>query len=168
MKVFVESRYKFTDVIKQARRGKFGADDKIQTQIKKDLKLAGLDDIDIEMLAVKVASDNSFECLKDYIDISQYEMKDCYVYGVINDKTISDLLKEMKEDIDGLSERGKEECNWLREPINDKDTFYCNTLCGQKKNCKYYKEYCENYNAEHGVKIDAMTDDEILDALDDL
>lgn len=170
LRQFVESKFILSDVIKVGERSCWGKESTIQTQFRNDMKRNEVDEIDINLALCKLAETNDINCLKDYIDLSNYDFGDDYVYGEINQENIDNLLKEMREDVDKLLAYGKEECNYEREPITDKDCFYCNCLCGVRKQCKYYKEYLDNLNMfkdkEYQVSIDS--DDDILKELEDL
>lgn len=148
----VQDLYVLSDVVRTARRHRWVKESPIQTQIRKDLKLAGVDDIDIEMKLVDCAEVNSLEPVKELIDITTYQLNDAYVYGVINEDTIADLISELCNDINLINSKSKDnEDDWEREPITEADSFYCTVLCGHKKNCKYYKQYREDktrYTAE--------------------
>lgn len=164
----IRDMYVREDVVKTARRHKWVGDSPIQTQIKKDLKRAEVDDITIEMLLVDCASQNSLDPVKDKIDVTNYELSDAMVYGTITQETIDDLIKELSGDIDLINSKSKDkEEDWAREPIGDSDSFYCNVLCGHKKNCKYYKDYITNRDMYTGGATSQETDD-LLNELNNL
>ena len=87
----IQDKYVLNDVVKTVRRHKWVKESPIQTQLRKDLKLAEVDEITTEMKLVECADLNSLEPIKDFIDISNYILEDAYVYGIINDETVEDL-----------------------------------------------------------------------------
>jgi hypothetical protein len=167
----LQDKYILNGVTKTVRRHKWVKESPIQTQLRKDLKLAEVDDITTEMKLVECADLNSLEPIKDLIDISNYILEDAYVYGIINDETISDLKKSLCENIEIIKANGEDEAKWERLlPVSEADSFYCSVLCGQRKNCKYYEQYKkdkERYTAEGCVnnQNETMSNDNLLDEL---
>lgn len=164
----IQDMYVLDDVVKTVRRHKWVKESPIQTQIRKDLKLAGVDTIEQEMLLVECADNNSLEPVKDIIDVDNYVLSDAYVYGIINDETIEDLKKSLCDNIEIIRSKGQDEEKWEREePIDEQTSFYCSILCGQRKNCKYYQKYKEDkerYEASGHIENDS-SNDELLDEL---
>lgn len=138
----IRDMYVLNDVIKIVRRHKYVKE--IASQIKKDLKLAEVNDIEMEILLVECMEGNTLEPIKDLINLDNYEFGDAYVYIDINDDTINELKESLCRNIDIINSRGKKEENWQRtKPIEEREGFYCSVLCSQRNNCKYYKEYKE-------------------------
>lgn len=164
----VQDIYVLEDVVKTVRRHKWAKESPIQTQIRKDLKLAGVDTIEQEMLLVECADSNSLEPVKDIIDINNYVLSDAYVYGIINDETISDLKKSLCDNIEIIKSKGQDEEKWEREePIGEQESFYCSILCSQRRNCKYYQKYKEDkerYEASGKIEVSG-SNDELLEEL---
>lgn len=164
----IKDKYVLADVVKTAKRSAWTKESPIQTQLRKDLKLAGVDDVSIEMLLFDCAEANSLEPIKDKVDITNYKFNDGYVYGVINDETIQDLINELCGDIELINSKNKEdEKDWEREPIGEADSFYCSVLCGHRKNCKYYKDYKDEKLKYTGVDVSIDTQS-LLDELANL
>lgn len=165
----IQDKYVLNDVVKTVRRHKWVKESPIQTQLRKDLKLAEVDEITTEMKLVECADLNSLEPLKDLIDISKYVLEDAYVYGIINDETVEDLKRSLCENIEIIKANGEDEAKWERLlPIGEQDSFYCSVLCSQRKNCKYYDQYKkqkEMYTAEGCVERQEMSNDSLLDEL---
>ena len=153
MREYVEGKFIFEDVIKSARRNNWVAETTFQTQLKKDLKANGIDDITIDMLLFDVVNTNSLEPLKNILDLSMYELEDCYVYGEVSQENIDILIKELCEDIELILSKGEDEGNFNRENIQDTESYYCNNLCGVKSHCPYYKKYIEEYNLYNSKPI---------------
>ena len=165
----IQDKYVLNDVVKTVRRHKWVKESPIQTQLRKDLKLAEVDEITTEMKLVECADLNSLEPIKDFIDISNYILEDAYVYGIINDETVEDLKRSLCENIEIIKANGEDEAKWERLlPIGEQDSFYCSVLCSQRKNCKYYDQYKkqkEMYTAEGCVERQEMSNDSLLDEL---
>lgn len=165
----VQDKYVLNDVTKTVRRHKWVKESPIQTQIRKDLKFAEVDEITTEMKLVECADLNSLEPISDLIDVSNYILEDAYVYGIINNETVEDLKRSLCENIEIIKANGKEEAKWERFlPIGEQEAFYCSVLCSQRKNCKYYDQYRkdkERYTTEGCVQSQEMSNDSLLDEL---
>ena len=73
------------------------------------------------------------------------------------------LTKELIEAIELINQRGINEENWERDEISQEDEFYCSVLCGQRKNCKYYKAHLEKLDKKEKEEADIIAElDEIL------
>lgn len=163
----VKSKFELSNVVRTARRSKWVKEASIQTQLRKDLKNNDVLDIEIEMLLIDCADKNSLEPVKDLIDINNYKLHDCYVYGEVSEETINNLQDELCKDIVTIKLNGAEESKWEIDGITEEMQFYCNTLCGYKKKCKYYKKYIQEKSLYTGVKAD-MTDEDLMKELDNL
>ena len=140
--VEIQDKYQIHDIVKTLRNHRWVKESAIQTQLKKDLKRNGVDDITTEIKLVECANKNSLSPVSELIDISNYNLSDAYVYGIINDDTIKELRESLCANIELIKANGKDEANWEREAIIDEsESFYCGVLCGQRNNCKYYDKY---------------------------
>lgn len=140
--VEIQDKYQIQDIVKTLRNHRWVKESTIQTQLKKDLKRNGVDDITTEIKLVECANKNSLSPVSELIDISNYHLSDAYVYGIINDDTIKELKESLCANIELIKANGKDEANWERETIIDEsESFYCGVLCGQRNNCKYYDKY---------------------------
>lgn len=118
---------------------------------------------------------NNLDCLCEELK-DNYQISDFYLYAEINDETISELIEYIGKQVELFNHRGNDPDNWERDvPISyvneygkTKDvSFYCNTLCGQRLNCKYHKEYIENLKTIDQKKQESE-DYNLLDELDAL
>lgn len=164
----IQDMYVLEDVVKTVRRHKWAKESPIQTQIRKDLKMAGIDTIEQEMLLVECADSNSLEPVKDIINIDNYVLSDAYVYGVVNEETVADVKKSLCDNVEIIKSKGKDEKCWEREePIGEQESFYCSILCSQRRNCKYYQKYKEDkerYEASGKIEVSG-SNDELLEEL---
>lgn len=167
--VEIQNKYELNDVIKTARRNKWTKESSIQSQLRKDLKLSGIDDVTIEIKLVECAESNTLEPISDLLDISNYVLEDAYIYGIINEETINELKKSLCENIELIKSKGDNPDNWERLlPIGEQESFYCSVLCSQRKNCKYYDQYKkekERYTVDGFSKTNDMSNDNLLEEL---
>ena len=152
----IQDKYIIEPVVKSGERCKWV--ESIKTQLKKDLKEYGYSDIEIEMILIECIDNNSLATLPEEI-YNNYLLEDCYIYGQVTTDNINQLCKTMSEDIEKIQSKGASECNWKENKVTNKDTYYCNVLCGVKRHCKYYNQYIEelkiqDYNRED---IDILT-----------
>jgi len=120
---------------------------KIRATLKKIFKA---EDIENEDLLDKLMETNDLNLIpSDIIEKYQIKKEKCIVYEHFD----SDVLKQVEDKIsdritnivsyEDIYNKSKDESVWEREPINDKESFYCSSLCGLNHACKYYKDYLE-------------------------
>lgn len=151
--------------------------EKVKSQLKKDIERYYPDYMEMErdiMLEQCIAS-NNLDTLCDEIK-NNYVLNDFYLYADVNDETIEELEMYIDNQVHQLDRCGKDEENWKREkPISyvnefgktKDDSFYCSTLCGQRKNCTYFKEYLDDLKTAEQRIVD-KEDEDLLAELDDL
>lgn len=159
---WLQDRYTLSDVVKTGERHKWV--ESIKTQLKKDLKDYGYTDVDIELNLMDCIVDNSLDSLPKEI-ADNYILEDAYLYGEINQENIDNLIEGMVNDIIAINAKGRDESKWECNKIStEPNSYYCNTLCGVRKDCKYYQKFLEDLKAQEYVKedIDILTELENL------
>lgn len=144
---------KKTDIIKHINRRKIGSE--LERYIKDDLIEAGYDDVDIEMYISNLLLENSLDNLPQNIK-SNYMIQPCVIYYELSDEVKNECKEYIINTINKFETLGNDEKNWNHKPFEKvtkygnvkEDTFYCNSLCGHAKRCKYLIEYNENKMAE--------------------
>lgn len=151
--------------------------DENKSQLKKDIDrfYPDLMDMERDILLEESIANNNLNNLCDEIK-NNYKISDFYLDVDITQENIDELVEYVGNQIKTIKERGKDEANWEREfPIsyvdqygkNKDSSFYCNTLCGQKKNCKYYKQYIDDLKSSSQREAD-QDDIDLLSELDAL
>ncbi|AKO92025.1 hypothetical protein BEH_07865 [Priestia filamentosa] len=134
----------------------------IKTPLKKDIKsVYNMEDWEADIKLEELISANSLDGLDEEIQ-NKYKLDDCYVYAEVSEELVNELKRDLVAGIEEINERGDEEDKWNREPIQPKDEFYCNVLCGVKRHCKFYKAYQEKnkkYQSE---------EDKLLEEIDNI
>lgn len=157
----IQQKYKIEECFKIGDRNNWV--NSIKTQLKKDIKehYNNLEEFEIDIKVADCIRENSLQSLDKLIQ-ENYMLEDCYIYGEVNEETISDLKNNIIEDINNIISKGKEEENWKRESINKNEEYYCNVLCGVRKICPYYKEYLKTLNESYQEESDLIKELESL------
>lgn len=151
--------------------------DKVKTQLKKDIVryYPDITELEQDILLEQCINNNSLDCLIPELR-DNYKLHDFYLYTDVNEETIEELKEYVLSQIKDITSRGSDEARWERDvPISyvdefgkTKDTsFYCNVLCGQKYNCKYYTEYLNETRA-NSDKNTISESDGLLDILNSM
>jgi len=123
---------------------------KIKSRLQGNLKELGWNEAQIETALEICMSQNSIKTLPKEVQ-ELYTIEDAYVYVELNEETIQELIKEMKSTVKRIISYEDDyfiNGNNLfeREDISQGDSFFCSTLCGYNKHCKYFQEYLEDIN----------------------
>lgn len=113
--------------------------EKLKNEFKKDLKKLGKPEMEANFIITEAIQTNIVpDILQD-----KYTISDCYINVPLTDKSIEELEHYIDTTRLNIGERNPEnENDWQPLDLN-KGSFYCSTLCGQRKNCKYFREYIE-------------------------
>ena len=142
---------------KMCNRGKWVKE--IRSQLEKELYKLGIDDFESELLLDKAVKENTLDCMPKDIQ-EKYWLEDCIVeYDVTEDK-VSELKKYVVDIVNEINKRDKDnEDDWKPVEITKYNSFYCSTLCGHRKHCKYYKRFLdENANEFDKKKKEDLSD----------
>lgn len=161
---------KYVDITYKQKNGKYKTTtaernkwvEKIKTPLKRDLKeIYQMEDWEADIKIDKLIKENSLYELSSEIK-NKYKLNDCYVYIDINEDAINKLKQDLIETVRGILSRSRDENDWQRDDIQPSEEFYCSVLCGQKSNCKYFKDYIKNKNDN------MVVEDEIIKDIDEL
>lgn len=135
----------------------------IKTPLKRDIKsFYNMEDWEVDLKYEECVKNNSLETLDKSIQ-EKYKISDCYVYADVSEQDINELKKELIEAIELINQHGADEKNWERDEITSDQEYYCSVLCGQRKNCKYYKAHLEKLGKKEKEEADIIAElDEIL------
>lgn len=159
--LWLQERYTISDVIKTGERNKWI--ESIKTQLKKDLISYGLSEIEAEIMYLDCLSENNLNIVPNEVS-KNYVLEDAYVYGEVNQTNINKLINNMSNAIEEIKNNGlKNPDKWTKNKTEiDKSMYYCNNLCGVKKECKFYEKYIEELKKqqEEFIKedIDLLTE----------
>lgn len=140
--IYVCSLYKNGKIKRtMCSRGKWVKE--MQKQISKELGLLGMEDFEIEMLMDKAVEDNNLDCLPREV-YEKFWLEDCTVYYDITDKEIIELKEYIKNTVNSINSKDKNnKRDWKPVTIDRSTSFYCSQLCGHSNTCEYYKKYLE-------------------------
>lgn len=142
----IKDKYVLSPVIKTGERHKWV--ESIKTQLKKDLKEYEYTDVDIELMIHDSIVDNTLDNIPEEI-AKNYISEDAYVYGEVTKELVDKLITNMTDMINEIKANGDDEENWQDNKLAyEKNSYYCNCLCGVSKDCKYYKEMIDRLKAE--------------------
>lgn len=134
--------------------------EKMQNRIFKDLAKQGKEEFEINML-FNIARDS--QCIGDISpDIGEkYIVDRGLTYYDYNKETVKELEEYVKDTVSQIESRSTEkETDWLVKDIK-KDSFFCNTLCDQRENCKHYQSFIGN-NKNNFKKTDEKEMEELF------
>ncbi|MGG2091339.1 PD-(D/E)XK nuclease family protein [Bacillus sp. S13(2024)] len=144
---------------KMCNRGKWVKE--IKSQIEKELNKLNIDEFELELLLDKATEDNNLDCLPKEIQ-EKYWLEDCFVEYDITDEKIEELKQYIIETINKIDSKDhNDENDWKPVEIDKYNSFYCATLCGHRKTCKFYKKFLEG-NADNFGKKDKKDDFDIF------
>lgn len=162
---WLQDRYTLSPVIKVGERHKWV--ENIKTQLKKDLIEYGLSDVEAEIMYLDCVESNSLDGVPVEV-FTNYVLQDAYVYGEVNQENIDRLIDNMTKAIKEIQAKGIDDSSkWEdNKTLTDKSMYYCNNLCGVRKECKFYQEHIEELkkqNEEYQKEdIDILTELENL------
>lgn len=113
----------------------------LSNAIKQKLEINGYDEITIDLLLENASQTNQIpkEIRKEF-KVLPY-VRD-YEFSTEN---IEETLSYIKEKIEQYEQAGDDEEKYPPCDIA-KQSFFCSSLCGHKEQCKYWHDYCEQYN----------------------
>ena len=162
---WLQDRYTLSPVVKIGERHKWV--ESIKTQLKKDLIEYGLSDMEAEIMYLDCVESNSLDGVPVEV-FTNYVLQDAYVYGEVNKENIDRLVDNMTKAIKEIQAKGIDDSSQWEEnkTLTDKSMYYCNNLCGVKKECKFHIEYInelKKQNEEYQKEdIDILTELENL------
>lgn len=151
--------------------------DKVKSQLKKDIirYYPDITEMEQDILLEQSIAKNNLSLLCEEIQ-NNYKISDFYLYTDVSEDTLNELEEYICNRINEIKANELNEENWYREHpisyIDDRgkeidDSFYCSTLCGQRENCHYYKEYLDDLKTAT-QKIQDNDEVDLLAELDDL
>jgi hypothetical protein len=114
-------------------RNKIGK--KLEATVRRMLNKLDIDDVDYEIKISNLINNNIIPNELDKV----FTFNDYYIWVDYNE---AEIIKWVDEKIDGLSSKINED-DYHAIDITEKNSFYCNILCGQRDNCKYYKAFID-------------------------
>lgn len=162
---WLQDRYTLSPVVKVGERHKWV--ESIKTQLKKDLIEYGLSNMEAEIMYLDCVESNSLDGVPFEV-FTNYVLQDAYVYGEVNEENIDRLVDNMIKAIKEIQAKGVDDSSkWEdNKTLTDKSMYYCNNLCGVRKECRFYQEHIEELkkqNEEYQKEdIDILTELENL------
>lgn len=109
----------------------------------KDLSGLGYDELEIDIMMSTAIKTNSIDGLPQEIK-DKYTLEDCYLEYEATDENMVELEYYVNSTIEEIEAKDhKDEKDWKPLIHDEKESFYCNVLCGYRDSCKYRKEYIE-------------------------
>jgi len=136
---------------KMCNRGKWVKE--IKNPLEKALYKLGIDEFEVDILLDQAIESNNLEGLPQEIQ-GEYWLQDCFVEYEVTDKKKKELKEYLKNTIIEINSKNKDdESEWKPVEITKYDSFYCATLCGHRKSCKFYKQFLKE-NVDDFNKVD--------------
>ena len=143
----VKSKEK-TEIHKNIERRKIGKE--MTDAVTRDLKEAGFDDFDIDLITDKLCESNTFDCLPDQIR-RNYVIRPCVIKYELTDEIKQECIEYIENTIEMWESKDDKELSKEHKPLtriqkNGKivpDIFYDTCLCPHRKNCPYLSDFLE-------------------------
>ncbi|MGL6174845.1 MAG: PD-(D/E)XK nuclease family protein [Cellulosilyticaceae bacterium] len=153
---------------------------KCKTQLRKDIirYYPDITEMEVDIMMEQCIADNNLDSLCEEIK-NNYVLRDHYITIYPTEENIKELEEYVASQVAEINRRGltkQDAANWERtkpiEYVNEygktvSDSFYCSTLCGARKECKYYREYIDSLKS-FSQRIEEDTDKDLLAELEDL
>jgi hypothetical protein len=112
---------------------------KLKNEFKKDLLAMNKPEMEVNFIIAQAIESNKIpDILKD-----KYQISDCLIEVPLTDESITELENYIDDTVTKIMSKDvNNEGDWQPTDLN-KNSFYCSTLCSQRKSCKYYKQYIE-------------------------
>lgn len=137
----------------------------MESAFKKDMLASGMDDLLVNMLLEEAIENNNIDNLPDVIK-EKYWTEDCYVEYVVDDEKIEEFVNYVNDTIAEIESKDKNNDDEWKPVDFEKDSFYCNHLCGFRESCKFLKEYKAQFAKNKENAFSESSNGEIT--LDDL
>lgn len=126
---------------KMCNRGKWVKD--MRKQLEKDLLGLGIEEFEIEILLDAAVKNNNIKELPQQVQ-NKYWIEDCFVEYEATEERIEELINYVINTVAAINNKNPgDEKEWKPREITQFDSFYCSTLCGHRKTCKFYKEFLD-------------------------
>lgn len=127
-----------------SNRGKWV--DKLKTNLKNDLLMGGMDDLEVDIYLTEAIKNNNVDNFPPEIKAAveaKYTFNDYILEYEVTDERMDELKQFVKNRVEVVEAKDKtDESQWKPiELVSDHDTFYCANLCNHRKTCKFLKEF---------------------------
>lgn len=112
----------------------------LRTELKKDLRKEGFEELEIEVLLDKAQTTNDMTLFSKTIQ-DKYKITNGVVEYPYNEETkamLEQYVKDTVKEIESLDATNSS--LWEGKDLSANIPYFCNVLCGHRKHCKYYKE----------------------------
>lgn len=128
---------------KMVNRGKLIKE--MRNVFEKEMLTSGMDSFEINILLDECAKTNTFDKLPSVIT-DKYWLEDCFVEYEATEEKIQELITYVNNTIDNINSKDFDNADDWKPAISEKNSFYCNTLCGHRHTCSFRKEFIEKNN----------------------
>lgn len=132
--------------IKTRELGRHEWIDKCSAMFAKDLAECGIDEIEIGFAIEDAIRNNSIDDFPKEVK-DKYIIEDCIKWYEVTDELVEETKQYIKNTLQKINSKVEDEIDWVPiitvgEPTEqDKKSFFCNTLCGYRKECEYLRKY---------------------------
>jgi ATP-dependent helicase/DNAse subunit B len=141
---------------KMCNRGKWVKE--MRSTLEKEMYKSGIDEFEVEMLLDIAVESNGIDHLPNEIK-EKYWLEDCFVEYEITDEKIEELKQYIVNTVKAIDYKDhSNEEDWQPVELDKYNSFYCATLCGHRKTCKFYKKFLDE-NADSFEKKNKKDDD---------
>lgn len=128
---------------KMCNRGKWVKE--MKSPLEKEMLKQDMDDFEIDILMEQALKDNSIDKLPQFIK-DKYWLEDCYVTYEVDEDKINELKTYINETIAAIQSKSTDDVTQWKPLDVEKESFYCNNLCGHRNNCQFRLEYVKSLN----------------------
>jgi hypothetical protein len=127
---------------KMCNRGKWVKE--MRNTLEKELYKLSMDEFEVELLLDKAIEENNIDGMPDKIK-QLYWLEDCFVEYEMTDEKLEELKQYVVDTVEAIESKDpNNEDEWEPVKIDKYNSFYCSTLCGHRKTCKFYKQFLDD------------------------
>ena len=106
-------------------------------------KAVDMEEFELELAVDKAVLNNSLDDLPEELK-NQFKVEQYVRYYDYTPEVIEETLNYVSDQIKSFKDRGNDVKNYPPLDIS-KNSFFCSSLCGHKKKCQFYKDYCNTF-----------------------
>ena len=127
----------------------------LKPYIESDLEKLGYSELDIELMVNEAVKANSLSKLPEEIQ-KKYTIKPYVRKYELTDEIKQETLNYIKDKISQFESKSDDENDWAPIKITDKNSFYCNNLCGYRKECRFIATHNAMKSGFYNTKNDDL------------
>ncbi len=117
----------------------------MKATFEKELLNNGMDDLEVDILLETAVNENNIDNLPQFIK-DKYWIEDCYVEYEVDEDKINEFKNYINSTIVEIESKNPNNVEDWKPLDLEKESFYCNHLCGHRSTCKFLQEYKKSLN----------------------